>query len=69
MNPITQAVRALLGLFFDDGELALKIVVLLGGTAVVASTETAASWGSMALLIVGTLVVLLLDVIRAARNR
>ena len=69
MNAIAHAVRALLGLFFDDGEPALQILVLLAGTAVVASAEALPSWRSMALLVAGTLVVLLGNVIRAARNR
>ncbi len=69
MNAMARAVRALLGLFFDEGELALQILVLLAGTAAVASAEAPASWRSMALLVAGTLAVLLGSVTRAARNR
>lgn len=69
MNAITSAVRALIGLFFDDGELALQILALLAATAVVAKAEAPASWTSMALLVAGTLIILLLNVTRAARNR
>ena len=69
MNAIAHGLRALLGLFFDDGKLALEILVLLGGTAAVASAEAIPSWRSMALLVAGTLVVLLENVVRAVRNR
>ena len=68
MNAIARGLGALLGLFFDDGKLALGILVLLGGTAVVASAEVVPSWRSMALLVAGTLVLLLENLVRAARN-
>src|SRR5207244_2972796 len=61
--------RAMLGLFFDDGKLALEILVLLGSTAAVASAEAIPSWRSMTLLVAGTLVILLENVVRAVRNR
>jgi hypothetical protein len=69
MKAIAHAARALLGLFFDDGKLALQILVLLAVTAFVASAESPASWCSMTLLVAGTLVVLLGNVTRVARNR
>ena len=69
MNAIARALGALLGLFFDDGKLALGILVLLGGTAAVASAEAVPSWRSMTLLVAGTLVLLVENVVRAARNR
>ena len=68
MNAIARGLGALLGLFFDDGKLALGILVLLGGTAAVASAEAVPSWRSMALLVAGTLVLLLENLVRAARN-
>jgi len=69
MNAITSTVRALIGLFFDDGELALQILALLAATALMAKAEVSASWTSIALLVAGTLIILLLNVTRAARNR
>ena len=68
MNAIARGLGALLGLFFDDGKLALGILVLLGGTAAVASAEAVPSWRSIALLVAGTLVLLLENLVRAARN-
>ena len=68
MNAIARGLTALLGLFFDDGKLALEILVLLGCTAAAASAEATPSWRSMALLVAGSLVLLLENVVRAARN-
>ena len=68
MNTIARGLRALLGLFFDDGKLALEILVLLGCTAAVTSVKPTPSWLSMTLLVAGTLVLLLENVVRAARN-
>ena len=67
MTPIARAVRAVLGLFFDDGKLALELLVLLAFSALVANIEVAAPWFSMALLVAGTLIVLFENVVRAAR--
>jgi hypothetical protein len=68
MNPIVRAVRAVLGLFFDDGKLALGVLALLACSALVANAETARSWYAIALLVAGTLVLLLENVVRAART-
>jgi len=64
---MANALRALGGLFFDDGRLALAIVVLLGFTGIAA--KHASPWASMALLVGGTLALLLESVIRAAAAR
>ena len=69
MNAIARGLGALVGLFFDDGKLALGILVLLGGTAAIASAEAVPSWRSLALLVTGTLALLLENVVRSARNR
>lgn len=69
MNAIAHGLSALLGLFFDDGKLALEILVLLGCTAAVASAQATPSWLSIAVLVAGTLVLLLENVVRAARNQ
>jgi hypothetical protein len=68
MNPIARAVRALLGLFFDDGKLALEVLGLLACSALVANAETARSWYAIALLVAGTLILLLENVVRTART-
>ena len=68
MNPIARAVRAVLGLFFDDGKLALEVLALLACSALVANAELAQSWNSIVLLVAGTLILLLENVVRAART-
>ncbi len=68
MNPIARAVRAVLGLFFDDGKLALEVLALLACSALVANAELAQSWHSIVLLVAGTLILLLENVMRTART-
>jgi len=68
MNPIARTVRAVLGLFFDDGKLALEVLALLACSALVANAELARSWHSMVLLVAGTLILLLENVMRTART-
>lgn len=67
MKRMAKALRALGGLFFDDGRLALAIVVLLGCTGIV--SRHAVPWAPMALLVGGTLALLVESVIRAAAAR
>jgi hypothetical protein len=59
--------RGLIELFFDDGQLALGILLLLAVTAVAAKAD--AGWASMTLLVGGTLALLFENVLRAARKR
>jgi hypothetical protein len=68
MNAIGRAVAAILGLFFDDGKLALEVLALLAACALVANAETARSWYAIALLVAGTLILLLENVLRTART-
>ena len=68
MNPIARAVRAVLGLFFDDGKLALEVLALLACSALVANAGLAQSWHSIVLLVAGTLILLLENVMRTART-
>jgi hypothetical protein len=68
MNMIAAAIRALLGLFFDDGKLALQMVVLLACTAFVENVEAAGTYVPMAMLVAGILVLLLTNVLGAARR-
>jgi hypothetical protein len=65
MNGFSRAVRELIGLFVDDGKLALTLVALL--LAVGLLTHFGALDGSLALLLLvgGTLLALLLNVLRA----
>jgi hypothetical protein len=68
VNAIVQTFKTLLGLFFDDGSLAIAIVSLLVSVALLAKRGLLASPLIMALLVVGTLILLLENVIRAARR-
>ena len=68
MNPIARAVRAVLGLFFDDGKLALEVLALLAFSALVANIEGAEPRYSIALLVAGTLILLFENVMRTARK-
>jgi hypothetical protein len=68
MNPIARAARAILGLFFDDGKLALEVLALLACSALVANAELVQSWYSITLLVAGTLILLLENVVRTART-
>lgn len=59
-------VRELIGLFIDDGALALSIVGVVGAAALLAAEGDSDLAG--ALLLVGCLGVLLVNVARAARR-
>jgi hypothetical protein len=69
MNAIAQTFRTLMGLFFDDGSLALAIVTLLVAVTLLAKTGLLESPLMMALLVIGTLVLLLENVMRTARRQ
>ena len=68
MSPVARAVRTVLGLFFDDGKLALEVLVLLACSALAANAQAAQSWHSIVLLVAGTLILLLENVMRTART-
>jgi hypothetical protein len=69
MNAIVQTVKTVFGLFFDDGSLALAILALLVASYMLARVG---GFGSplllMALLVGGTLALLLENVIRTAKQ-
>ena len=67
MNAIVQTLKAVLGLFIDDGSLALSILALLVWTALLAQSQLVAWPVLMALLVGGTLILLLENVVRTAR--
>jgi Flp pilus assembly protein TadB len=70
MNAIVQTVKTLLGLFFDDGSLAIAIVSLLVALALLAHAGLLASaLVTIVLLVGGTLLLLLENVIRTARRQ
>jgi hypothetical protein len=63
MSALRSMVRELLGLFVDDGSLALAIVAVVAAAALAANEPTIAG----AILVVGCLAVLVENVLRAMR--
>ena len=61
------ALRAVTGLFFDDGSLALVILAVLAATSLSIRADLLGSRGAMALLITGTVAALIENVVRSAR--
>jgi hypothetical protein len=70
MNSIVRLLKTMLGLFFDDGTLALTLIGLLAALALLARGGLLASPGiAMGSLVGGTLLLLLENVVRTARRR
>ena len=68
MNVVTCMVRGLVGLFVDDGTLALTLIVLLATVSALAQVDAIGKSLAMALLVGGTLGALLVNVTRAAKD-
>jgi hypothetical protein len=68
MNIFTRMVRALVGLFVDDGTLALTLIVVLATVSALAHVDAIGKSLAMALLVTGTLGALLVNVTRAAKR-
>ena len=68
MNVATRMVRGLVGLFVDDGTLALTLIVVLATVSALAHVGAIGKSLVMALLVAGTLGALLVNVIRAAKR-
>jgi hypothetical protein len=66
MNVATRLVRGLVGLFVDDGTLALTLIVVLATVGALAHVGAIGQALAMAMLLVGTVGALLVNVIRAA---
>jgi hypothetical protein len=69
MNMLGAVFRELLGLFVDDGSLALQIVAVVVLAAIAAALMPNAPLATGAILLFGCLGVLLANVARAARRR
>jgi hypothetical protein len=69
MNMLGAVVRELLGLFVDDGSLALEIVAVVVLAAISAALMPNVPLATGAILLFGCLGVLLVNVARAARRR
>ena len=71
MNILTRAIKGLIGLFIDDGKLALTVIgvlILVGLLMRFSETDFSEAGGplAMALLVLGTIGALLANVIRTA---
>jgi hypothetical protein len=66
MNVLSRALRGLIGLFVDDGKLALTLIGLLVAVGLLARSAAVDGSLALALLVFGTLIALLANVIRAA---
>jgi hypothetical protein len=60
--------RQLLGLFFDDGSLALVILGVLAATGLSRHAGLLGGRGAMALLVAGTVAALIENVVRTAQT-
>jgi hypothetical protein len=68
MSMLANALRELIGLFVDDGALALAIVAIVLLAALVAALMPQLTWAAGAILLLGCLGALLLNVVRAGRR-
>jgi hypothetical protein len=68
MSVIANALRGIVGLFFDDGTLALVIVALLIVTGYARHADWISDSVAMSILIAGTIAALLENVLRFARH-
>jgi hypothetical protein len=66
MNIAARAMRGVIGLFMDDGTLALTLIVVLATVGVLASVGEIGEVLAMTMLVAGTIAALLVNVIRAA---
>ena len=68
MSALTAALRELIGLFVEDGALALAIVAVVVIAGLAAALLPAASWLSGCVLLFGCLGVLVFNVMTAKRR-
>jgi hypothetical protein len=69
MNTLARAIRGLIGLFIDDGTLALTLIVVLATVGVLARIGEIGEVLAMTVLVAGAIAALLVNVIRAAATQ
>ena len=69
MNAILRMLRGLIGLFVDDGLLALTLLGVLLGAGLLAQAQSLDRSLALGLLVVGSILALLANVLRAAAAR
>ncbi|HEV2625349.1 MAG TPA: hypothetical protein VGV62_09570 [Xanthobacteraceae bacterium] len=68
MNNLSAALRELIGLFVEDGALALAIAAVVVLAGIVVALVPTAAWLSGGILLLGCLGVLVADVLTAKRR-
>ncbi len=68
MKTVQMLLGEIVGLFIDDGSLAVAILILVGVAAAIARVGEAQAWVSGAVLFFGCILVLVENVARKARN-
>jgi hypothetical protein len=69
MNIVARSIRGLIGLFIDDGTLALTLIVVLATVGALAGVGKIGEVLAMTMLVAGTIASLLVNVIRAAATQ
>jgi hypothetical protein len=69
MNTLMRSIRSLAGLFVDDGKLALTIVAVLILTDLLTRLDPSNGSPAMAVLVIGTVSALLVNVVRTTLTR
>jgi hypothetical protein len=67
IDAVTRLARELAGLFFDDGSLAIAVLLILAATALYASTPWFDAPAAMAFLVGAVVAALIENVLRTAR--
>jgi hypothetical protein len=67
MSSVLRFAREVAGLFFDDGSLAVAVLVILAATAILMSMDWVDAALAMAFLVAGVIAALLENVTRTAR--
>jgi hypothetical protein len=68
MTTLAEFAHELIGLFVEDGALALAIIAVVIGAAIVAALLPGVAWAGGAVLLFGCLGVLFANVMRATRR-
>lgn len=68
MNSLKYAVREIVGLFIDDGSLALAIIAVIGASAIIAALVPDLAIVAGAVLLVGCLAVLFGNALTSGRR-
>ena len=68
MKRVLDLLREIAGLFFDDGSLAVAVLVILAATAILVNISSIGAAAAMPFLVGGVTAALLENVLRTART-